>query len=142
MSVENGKKLVQEDDGIHIDENIIDILTIFDGSRNSRRWTGSRGLVLGIVESTSHVLDVADKSHLCSQCDGIEERKKNGACSMLECLYWYIRHENNCFTYHGGSAQVGIICKKFSLLLQNIRAKALRMAVEQLCTFFIKKIKF
>ena len=49
MAVENSNKLVREDEELHIDENIMDFLTIFDGPRNSRRWRASRGLVLGIV---------------------------------------------------------------------------------------------
>ena len=101
----------------------------------------SRGIVPAISESTSQVLDVAYKSRVCSQCVGMEERKKNGACSTLECLEWYIRHESNCFTNHDGSAQVSILCKKFSLLLQNIRVKTFHMAAGKICTFFIKKTK-
>ena len=115
---------------------------MFDGSWNSHGLTASRGIVSAIAESTSQVLDVAYKSRVCSQYVGMEERKKNGACSKLEYLDWYIRHENNCFTNHGGSAQGSILCKKFSLLLQNIRAKTFRMAAGQICTFFIKKLKF
>ena len=36
MAVENAKKLVREDEGLHVDENIIDIPTMFDGSCNNR----------------------------------------------------------------------------------------------------------
>ena len=36
MVVENAKKLVGEDEGLHVDENIIDIPTMFDGSWNNR----------------------------------------------------------------------------------------------------------
>ena len=74
-AAENVKKLVREDEGLHIDENIIDIPTIFDCSRNSRGWTASRGTVSAIAESTSQVLDVAYKIRVCSQCVGMEERK-------------------------------------------------------------------
>ena len=111
MAAENRKKLVREDEGLHIDENIVDFPTLFDGSWNSRGWTATRGI------------DVAYKSRVCSQCVVMEERKKNGECSMLEYLDWYIRHESNCFANHDGCAQVSILCNKFSLLLQNIRAK-------------------
>ena len=117
IAVENAKKLVREDEGLHIDENIIDIPTMFDGSWNSRGWTASRVIVAAIAESTSQVLDVAYKSRICSQCVGMEERNKSGACSTLEYLYWYKRNESNSFTNHDGSAQVSILCKKFSLLL-------------------------
>ena len=123
MAVENAKKLAREDEGLHIDENIIDVLTIFDGLWNSRRWTASRGIVSAIAENTSHVLEVAYKSRVCSHCVGMEERKKNRACSTLQNLDWYIRHESNCFTNHDGGDQVSIFCEKFSLLLQNVRTK-------------------
>ena len=105
-AAENVKKLVREDEGLHIDENIIDIPTMFDGSWNSRGWTASRGIVSAIAESTSQVLDVAYVSRVYSQCVGREERKKNRTCSTLEYLDWYIRHKSNCFTNHNGSAQV------------------------------------
>ena len=44
----------------------------------------------------------------------MEERKKNVACSMLEYLDWYIKHESDCFIYHDESAQVSIFCNEFS----------------------------
>ena len=102
---------------------------MFDGSWNSHGLTASRGIVSAIAESTSQVLDVAYKSRVCSQCVGVEY------------LDWYIRHESNCFTNHDGSAQVSILCKKFSLLLQNIRAKSFHTGAGKICTFFIKKKK-
>ena len=74
-AAENVKKLVREDEGLHIDENIIDIPTMFDGSWNSRGWTASRGIVSAITESTSRVLDVAYKSRVCSQCVGMEKER-------------------------------------------------------------------
>ena len=108
IAVENAKKLVREDEELHVDENITDIPTMFDGSWNSRGWTDSRAIVSAIAESTSQVLDVAYKRRICSQCVEMEERKKNRACSTLEYLYWYIRNESNCFTNHDGSAQVSM----------------------------------
>ena len=84
IAVENAKKLVREDEELHVDENIIDIPTMFDGSWNSRGWTASRVIVSAIAESTSQVLDVAYKRRICSQCVEMEERKKNRACSTLE----------------------------------------------------------
>ena len=135
MATENPKKLVREDEGLHIDENIVDFPTLFDGSWNSRWWTATRGIVPAIAESTSQVLDVAYKSRVSSQCVVMEERKKNGECSTLEYLDWYIRHESNCFTNHDGSAQVSILCKKFSLLLQNVPAKTFHMAAGKIWTF-------
>ena len=138
-AAENAKKLVREDEGLHTYENIIDIPTMFDGSRNSRGWTANRGIVSAIAESTSQVLDVAYKSRVSSQYVVMEERKKNGECSTLEYLDWYIRHESNCFTNHDGSAQVSILCKKFSLLLQNIRARTFHKAAGKICTFLIKE---
>ena len=71
----------------------------------------------------------------------MKERKKNGACSTLGYLDWYMRHESNCFTNHDGSAQVSILCKKFRLPLQKIGAKTFRMAAGEICTFYIKKSK-
>ena len=54
MTAENAKKLVRENEGLHIDENIIDIPTMFDGSWNSRGWTASRGIVSAITEKALH----------------------------------------------------------------------------------------
>ena len=90
MARENVKKLVREVKGLHIDENIVDTPTMIDGVWNSRGWTASRGIVSAIAENTSQTLDVAYKTCLCSQCFGMEERKKNGACSTLEYFDWYI----------------------------------------------------
>ena len=66
MAAENTKKLVQEDEGLHIDENIVDIPTMFDDSWNSRGWTASRGIVSATAESSSQALDIAYKSRVCS----------------------------------------------------------------------------
>ena len=90
MARENVKKLVREVKGLHINENIVDTPTMIDSMWNSRGWTASRGIVSAIAENTSQTLDVAYKTCLCSQCFGMEERKKNGACSTLEYFDWYI----------------------------------------------------
>ena len=76
MDLENTKKLVREDERLHIDENIIDIPTMFDGLRNSRRWTTSKGIVSAISESTSQVLDVACMSRVCSHVLGWKKERR------------------------------------------------------------------
>ena len=71
----------------------------------------------------------------------MEERKKNGACSTLEYLDWYIKQESDSFTNHDGSTQVSIFCTEFTMSLQNITAKTFCMAARQIYMFIIKKNK-
>ena len=67
MVIENAKKW--GDEGLHINENIIDIPAMFDGLWNSHGWTARRGIVSANPENTSQVLDVGVyKTRLCSQC--------------------------------------------------------------------------
>ena len=59
MTVENAKELVQEDEGLHINGNIKDIPTMFDGSWNYMSGQPGEESSLAIADNTSQVLDVA-----------------------------------------------------------------------------------
>lgn len=92
--------------------------------------------------NSQQVLDAVYKSRLYSQCVQIEERKKNGRCSMLEYLHRYINHKSHYFTNYDGSAQGSTLCKIFNLSLQNISAKTFRMAAGQIYTLFFYTLFF
>ena len=59
--------LMQIKNGIET-TNAIDLAASLDGSCCSRGWTAKRGIVSGIAEISSQVIDVSYKCCSCEQC--------------------------------------------------------------------------
>ena len=87
-------------------DTVVDIPTSFDGSWYSRGWTANKGFVSAIAESTSQVLDVILKIRSCPQCTIMENKRKEGKCTAMQYLNWFIDHEDECLLNHDGSPQV------------------------------------
>ena len=55
MAIQNVNKFVRRGKGLHINENLIYIPTMFDGSCNSRKWAVSGKIVSAIPENPSQI---------------------------------------------------------------------------------------
>ena len=91
------------------DSSTVDVLSQFDGWWVSCGCTANRKIVSAIAENTAQVLDLSFKCRICPQCTEMKEKKKNGKCTILEYLAWYVAYKSKCFFNHEGSPQVHIL---------------------------------
>ena len=59
-----------------------EVATSFDASWSSRGWTACDGIVLGIAEETSQVLDVLHPTNSCPQCTDLQNLLNKGKLSQ------------------------------------------------------------
>ena len=85
---------------------ICDVGVTIDGSWSSRGWCARDGVVAAISVLTGQVLDIIYLSSSCSQCTVMEGRRRREEITKKDYLAWYIRHEENCYLNHDGSASV------------------------------------
>lgn len=80
--------------------NVIDLAASLDGSCCSRGWTAKRGIVSGIAEISSQVIDVLYKCCSCEQGSFIKEGKQNEKFYTIEYLDAVIEYEPKGFKNH------------------------------------------
>lgn len=89
-----------------LQKKICDVGVTLDGSWSSRGWCARDGIVAAISVLTGEVVDVVYLSSSCSQCTVMEGKWRREEITRKEYLAWYIKHEENCYLNHDGSASV------------------------------------
>ena len=97
-------KAAQSDMGKEVPE----VATSFDASWSSRGWTARDGIVSGIAEETSQVLDVLHLTNSCPRCTDLQNLLDKGKLSQDEHMEKYLKHEESCCVNHEGSSSVSL----------------------------------
>lgn len=100
----NGEISLEGDETL--EDKVVDVGVSIDDSWSSRGFGARDGVVAAISIDTRKVLDVVYLTNHCTACEQKERPRNEGTISRREYLEWYIRHNDNCFLNHEGSAQV------------------------------------